>query len=348
MSLRQPLCSALVAVATLGASLVRAGTPPTPFPVPTTVPPTTAPPRAASPLPAAAAPSAAGPGASAAAPDPKAKGQTEFLVGPGGGAFEVPIHAGAVCILTFPERVAPSALGSSNDFEVRSWGDDGVAVRSSGKLASTTTLAIATISGSIKVNLTFRLVPDTEPALTLIQLRAVTDEEAFQARLARELDRKLAPIRAARAAERAALEETIRQRAEATLAERLLRRTEDVSLRAHERNAAAVIVHVRRAVITGEDAYLFFDVENRSKVAYRLAQVRVVGPDGKDRAGVVRLTTGPTKDPQILGTVAAGTSARVIVAVRGAEALKGKKLTLSVAEPQGRGRIELSRQIELP
>ncbi|MBK7537515.1 MAG: hypothetical protein IPI49_19515 [Myxococcales bacterium] len=349
VSTRQQMPFALLLVAgfAFGAGLARAGAPAS-TPAPGATPPTNASPApagaAAAPLPGGHGPPASP--APATKPDAKAKSETEFLVGPGGGAFEVPVHAGAVCILTFPEALATSALASSTDFEIRAWGADGVAVRANARAANTT-LALATTSGSIKVNLTFRVVSAAEEALTLVRMRAVTNEEAFQARLAKELEKKLAPIRAERAAEKAAMEEAIRDRAEATLAERLLRRTDFVSLGAHERNAAAVIAHVRRAVITGEDAYLFFEIENRSNTAYRLAQVLVSGPDGKNRAGVVRLTTGASKDPKVLGTVLAGTTARAVVAVRGQEAVKGKKLTLSLLEPGGRGRIDVTRGIEV-
>jgi hypothetical protein len=35
-----------------------------------------------------------------------AKGESEYLVPPGGGAFDIPIHAGEVCILSF--RIRPT------------------------------------------------------------------------------------------------------------------------------------------------------------------------------------------------------------------------------------------------
>src|SRR5262245_50737506 len=68
-------------------------------------------------------------GAGAVAAQPAAKSETENLVPPGGAAFDVPVHAGEVCILSFPgERLVGSALASSGDFEVKAWGNDGVAV----------------------------------------------------------------------------------------------------------------------------------------------------------------------------------------------------------------------------
>src|SRR5213078_4170632 len=113
---------------------------------------------------------------SLAAAQPAAKSETENLVPPGGAAFDVPLHASEVCILSFPgERLAGSALSSSTDLEIKAWGNDGVAVRPSGKTAAAT-LALATVSGAIKVNVTLHVVPATQPALTLVRFKAASSE----------------------------------------------------------------------------------------------------------------------------------------------------------------------------
>jgi hypothetical protein len=126
----------------------------------------------------------------------KRKGETEVLVAPGGGAVELPIHAGAVCILSFPEKMASSALASSRDLEVKSWGGEGVAVRAS-EGAKPATLALATASGGIKVNVTLRIVAESEDAFTLVRFKAVSADEAFESRVAAEVARRLSPIQAA-------------------------------------------------------------------------------------------------------------------------------------------------------
>src|SRR5687768_18318587 len=43
------------------------------------------------------------------------------------------------------------------------------------------------------------------------------------------------------------------------------------------------IVHVERVRFLGEDAWLVFEIQNRSGAAYRLAKVQVRAPSGKDR-----------------------------------------------------------------
>src|SRR5262245_60002515 len=112
------------------------------------------------------------------------------------------------------------------------------------------------------------------------------------------------------------LDALIRQKAEEEIAGRLVRRNEIVRIESHARNRDHVIVHVRRGLLFGDDGFLVFDIENRSGSAYRLASVRVIA-DGRNVTGVTRLaSTALAQDPVLIGVVAAGTTARGIVAVR--------------------------------
>ena len=280
-------------------------------------------------------------------PKARPKKEAEFLVAPGGGAFEVPIHLDTVLILTMPGPISKSALGSSSAFEARFWSDDGVAVRALDERVTSSTLALATVDGVTKVNVTFRVVPLHEEAQTLVRVKAATQEEVIEARVAAELEKRLAPKLAAITAREAKLEELIRARAEVVMAERILRRNGTVALGAHARNRSAAIAHVRRAFIVGENAYLLFQIENRSGASYRLASIRVQGPDGLDRAGLVALSVGPGKDPKVIGAVPAGTVANGVVAVRRYEAVKGKPLTMTLSEPGNAGAITLTSGIEI-
>jgi hypothetical protein len=124
------------------------------------------------------------------------KGEAEHLVPPQGGAMEVPVHAGAVCILSFPEKLAPQALTSSPDFETKMWGDDGIAVRAARAKAAPATLALATIGGRIKVNVTLRVVPEADPALTMVRFKAASAAEAFEAQVRAGIEKRIAPIEA--------------------------------------------------------------------------------------------------------------------------------------------------------
>jgi hypothetical protein len=275
-----------------------------------------------------------------------AKGELEFLVAPGGGALSVPVHAGEVCILSFPERLASSALSSSADFEIKAWGNDGVAVRSTGR-ATTATLALSTSTGAIKVNLTFRVVPEKEDALTMVRFKPASLEEALEAQISAEVAKRLAPLEAALAASRRSVDEQIRDRADGLIADRLLTRNEIIALQAHERNDDNVIAHVERAVLLGADGYLFFEIENHSRAPFRLAHVTVTA-QGRALTGPARLlSTAIDRDPRVVGVVPAGAVARGIVVVRGAEQMLGKPLEVELADPDGRGTIRLTRGIAL-
>jgi hypothetical protein len=277
---------------------------------------------------------------------PAAKGELEFLVAPGGGALTVPVHAGEVCILSFPEKLGSSALSSSPDFDIKAWGSDGVAVRSTGR-ATTATLALSTSSGVIKVNLTFRVVSEKENALTMVRFKPASFEEALEAQISAEVKKRVAPLEAQLAALKRSVDEQIRDRADGLIAERLLTRNEVIVLQAHERNDDNVIAHVERALLLGADGYLFFEIENRSRAPYRLARVAVTS-QGRIMTGPARmLSTAIDRDPSVVGVVPAGAVARGVVVVRSAEQMLGKPLELELADPEGHGIIHLTRGIAL-
>jgi hypothetical protein len=265
----------------------------------------------------------------------------EFLVPPGGGAFDVPIHAGTVCILSFPEEVVASAVVSSPALEVNAWGKDGVAVRVNNK-ATTATLALSTSSGRTKVNVTFRVVALKEAALTLVRFKAASVEEAFHAKVAAEVAKQVAPVLAEVAKTKATLAELIRERTDAAITERMVRRNQTTDLAAHERSEDHVIRHVKRSAVLGEDGYLFFEIENRSRVAYRLASVAVVG-NGKNPVGLVRLasTAAADKDPAVFGVVAPGTTARGAFMVRDVAQVARKPVAFEISELQGRRKVSV-------
>jgi hypothetical protein len=284
----------------------------------------------------------------AAQPAQPAKSEMEHLVPPQGGAVDVPVHAGTVCILSFPEQVARKAITSSQDeFEINPWNDDGVAVRAAHAKVSPATLALATVSGKVKVNVTLRVVPPSEPAITLVRFKPASAEEAFAAQVAAEVAKQVAPIRASLARDRKELDATIRRRAEGLIAERMLSRNEIVRLESHARNDDHVIVHVRRGLLFGDDGFLVFDLENRSSAAYRLAAVRVLA-DGRDVAGETRLaSTALDRDAALIGVVASGATARGIVTVRSVNAVLNRPLALELAVPGGKGAIRADRGIVL-
>lgn len=275
------------------------------------------------------------------------KSEAEYLVPPQGAGLEIPVHAQTVCILSFPEPLAPKALASSEDFDIKPWGGDGIAVRAINDKVTMATLALATKSGTIKVNVTLRVVPPAQPALTMVRFKPASMEEAFEARLAAELKKRIAPLEERLARERKELDGTIRRRAEGVMAERLLTRNEIVRLDSHGRNGDHVIAHVTRGLLLGDEGYLVFEIENRSASAYRLASVRVLA-DGRNVGGETRLASSAIeRDAALIGVVAAGGTARGIVTVRSVNSVLNRPLVLELAMPDGRGAIRVDRGITL-
>ena len=277
----------------------------------------------------------------------QAKGEAEHLVPPQGGAVEVSVHAGSVCILSFPEKLSAKALASSPDFEIKTWGEDGVAVRAAHDKVPAATVALATASGLVKVNVTLKVVPGTEPAVTLVRFKPASAEEALEAQVRAGVEQRVAPIERRLEQVRKDLDALVRRRAEELVAERMLKRNEIVRLESHARNRDHVIVHVQRGLLFGEDGFLVFEIENRSGSAYRLASVRVL-VDGRDVAGATRVSsTAIAHDPDVIGVVAAGATERGIVTVSSVNAVLSRPLVLELAAPEGRGRIRVERGITL-
>jgi hypothetical protein len=272
------------------------------------------------------------------------RGEEEFLVPPGGAAFDVPIHAGEVCILSFFEKLASEGVASSSDFEIRAWGQDGVAVRANAG-AKTATLALATATRAVKINVKLRVVPANEEALTLVRFKAVTEEEAREAFVKTEVAKRMAPLRAEVEAIRKNLDALVQQRAEELVMERSLKRSEVRPLKSIERNNDNVVAYVKRAMVLGENGYLFFEIENRGAAPFRVARLEMTAA-GKPVSGRVRLLSASVdKDPRMIGVVQAGATARVVALVRSVDSVMGKTLALELAGPEGRGAFRLTKGI---
>jgi hypothetical protein len=123
---------------------------------------------------------------------PSAQLETEVLVPPQGGAADVPLHVGKVCVLSFPDKLDHRAIASSLDFELKKWSESTLAVRADRDSAAPVTIALATIAG-LKVNVTLRVVPATEPAPTMVRFRALSEAQLLEARVAAEVAKHLGP-----------------------------------------------------------------------------------------------------------------------------------------------------------
>jgi hypothetical protein len=271
-------------------------------------------------------------------------GSVVFLVPPHGAAFSVGVHAGDVCILAFPEPLDSRGIASSPDFEIQSWGKAGVAIRATAPKAKTT-LAVATITRSVQVNVTLTVVDRESQAYTYVTFQPASAEEAFEAQVKAGIAERIAPLEARLGKKLQHLDQQIDDRAEAMLAARILKREASVDLNAHQRNRDNVIVHVMRAILIGNNGYLLFDIENRSSTVFQVASVRVNAAERDVAGAAVIASQAIDRDPGLLGIVAANTTASGVVAVRGIDQIAGQRLVVTITGPGGSGTIRLDRGI---
>lgn len=138
-----------------------------------------------------AATMAAGPRLAQAQAAPDTPSETEIFVPPQGGTADIPLHVDTVCILSFPDKLIPKAIASSPDFKVMTWNESALAVRTENGNAAPATIAIA--APGIKVNVTLRVVPATEHALTLVRFKPLSEAQAVEAKVTAEVTKRLAP-----------------------------------------------------------------------------------------------------------------------------------------------------------
>lgn len=296
----------------------------------------------------ASAPTSSAPRTSAAASNApgkpsgpaRRKGEAEFLIAPGGGVIDVPIHASAICVFSFPEKLVPKGIVSAPEFEVQTWGEENVAVRA-GDGATTATVALTTTTGKVKINATLRVVPENEPAYTLVRLVPASEEEAFQARVEMEVAKKLAPVRAQLAELARGQEARARTLAEQAITAGAMQRSGVETHQARERNNTHAIVHVPKAVLLGDTVYVLFELENRSKAPFRVAAVRVRSRRGAELAAVPYLGVAPDPRVKALGVVAKKAKVWGAVAVPFAELSRAGRFSLQVAEVDSRQSVSV-------
>jgi hypothetical protein len=173
---------------------------------------------------------------------PSAKGATEVLVPPQGGAAEIPLHVGKVCILSFPDKLASKVVASSPDFKVMVWNESTLAVRTDHSNAAPATMAISTTAG-LKVNVTLRVVPATEPAPTMVRFRSLSEAQLLEARITAEVAKRVGPTQQRLDQAQQRLDETQRRLAQERqrLAELTLRREREAMLAIRLTKGSAVI-----------------------------------------------------------------------------------------------------------
>jgi len=280
-------------------------------------------------------------GSARAQPPPgKSAASREFLIEGTGGAFEVPVHPDFVTVLYFPDSVVKAQASDKKNFTISAMGDT-ISLRPT--TADTKTQANLNVATkSVKVTIILRVAAKPDLALAQVFFKKASEERTFRDRVEAEVARRIAGIKSDYEAKLDAMPAHIRKRADRELADRMLRRHETVRLRAIERNDANVIVRAKRAAFAGSDAYLFFEIQNRSGRVYRLGRVEVKRGT-ENLAALVRLESTPGKAERgVLGAVPSASRRRGVVVIRDADRLGGKAFTLVVAGPGGKNEVRVA------
>lgn len=277
--------------------------------------------------------------AAATARTANAQKTCDFLVPPSGGAFDVPVNPAYLTNLQFPEKIASANTSDLKDYDIQR-SQDGTSYTVHPKNLNVQPANINIVSGQIRVSVSVRVVKDPKDACAMVSFRATSEEEAFQRKVEEEVARRTAKIEAELAAIKSEQAARVRDQLDGALADRAMARLETQRLSAVDRSDDGVVVWVMRAVFLGNDLLINFEIENRARGPYRVADVELREGD-KNRATSARLASGGTEG--LVGTVLPGAKVRGVVVVRDGAKLVGKDLTLLTRTPDGKGSVTVRR-----
>ncbi|MBK9036984.1 MAG: DUF2381 family protein [Myxococcales bacterium] len=269
-------------------------------------------------------------------------GQARTILVDEGGSYEVLVHPDFVTVVYLPDKIDKALASDTVSYEVKPIGATSLAIRPLKPDAKPANLALST--ASMKVTVVLRLAADRDAAMTQVTFKRADVEAELERRIAEKVTARTAELEAKIAAMQAAMDAELPKLADGLIAARILQRREVRKLDAIERNDANVVVETKDVLYLGDDAFVVFEIENRNKAPYRLATVAM--QDGaRDVAGVVRFTSdaAETAGAGVLGVVRPGGRGKGVVVVRRATDLNGKRLTLVVSEPGGRGKVAVDR-----
>jgi hypothetical protein len=282
-------------------------------------------------------------GSAAAQPKPgKSAASREFLVEGTGGAFEVPVHPDFVTVLYFPDEVTKAQASDKENFTISAMGDT-ISLRPVAGAKTKIKANLNVVTKSIKVTVILRVAATPEDALAQVFFKQASTERVFRKRVKNAVDAELAGMRREHQAKMADLTKAIRTSTDQELAQRMLERHQVNKIKAIERNDRNVIVRAKRVAFVGSDAYLFFDIQNRSGKPYRLARV-ALERGTEDMASLVKFEKAPGEaSAELLGIVPDASRRRGVLVVRDADKLGNTSLTLVVAEAKGKNEVRVSR-----
>jgi len=269
----------------------------------------------------------------------------EFPVGPSGGAFEVLVHPLYVTDFDFKEKLSPSVVvsdlrGKDYTVDFKASGT-GLSVHPENEKARPANFNAETSSGSIKVSVALSVATDHKQACTRVIFNKVTEAEAFRRRVDEQVQEETAKLRGELEDLKKDVDRQVRQGVDEYLADRVLLRHESVAMNAIGRSDD-VVVRVGEVLYVGDDAFVFFQVENRSKLRYRFATAQLLA-GRKDEANAVRLlaTSRGVPEAGTMGSIPVGTIAQGVVVVRQVGRLRGQSLALVASEPDGKRQVRV-------
>jgi hypothetical protein len=267
-------------------------------------------------------------------------GYRELLVDQGG-TFDVAVHPAIVTVLYFPGAVTSAINSDDRRFSVKVMGDS-VVLRPVQGIAADAEANLTLATEAVKVSVMLRIAERPSDAVAQVFFRKRAEVEAFNARVAAEVDRLHHGLVAHFDARHRALDREVLRETEGNIIERLLRRHAILDLGRIARNDHNVIVRVQRGVWVGNELYLYFEIQNRGSEPYQLAHVQVIGYEPKkDHAGALEFRASVRPSEGLLGLVPMDERGHGIVCVRDADRLAGEPITLSVSEPKGRRAVRV-------
>ncbi|MBP8806194.1 MAG: DUF2381 family protein [Kofleriaceae bacterium] len=269
-------------------------------------------------------------------------GQARTILVDEGGSYEVLVHPDFVTILYLPDKVDKAIASDVTSYEVKAIGATSLAIRPLKAGAKPASLAVAT--SSIKVSVVLRLVTNRDEAMTQVTFKRADVEAELERRITEQVKERTAALEARIAVMQQQMDAELPKLAEGLIAARMLKRREVRKLDAIERNDDNVVVETKDVLYLGDDAFVTFEIENRDKAPYRLAAVAL--RDGKlDHATAVRFASdaAETAGAGVIGVVRPGGRGQGVVVVRRAADVIGRKLTLEVSQPGGRGKVAVDR-----
>jgi hypothetical protein len=267
-------------------------------------------------------------------------GYRELLVDQGG-TFDVEVHPAIVTVLYFPGTVTSAINSDDRRFSVKVMGDS-VVLRPVQGIAADAEANLTLATEGFKVSVMLRIAKRPSDAVAQVFFRKRAEVEAFNARVAAEVDRLHRGLAEHFDARHRALDREVQRETEGNIIERLLRRHAILDLGRIARNDHNVIVRVQRGVWVGNELYLYFEIQNRDSEPYQLARVQVTGyKPKKDHAGSLEFRASVRPHEGLIGLVPMDERGHGIVCVRDADRLAGEPITLTVSEPKERRAVHV-------